>query len=178
MNTPVGLNFGYYLNSAKLGLAVQYWNINTDAVYSFEVPHPLVPDTRRPVESTGSFRSYFTSVSAYGLFPLLKNGRLTVLAEPEAGYATGKFRFLDAFAFDDQPPYEEEDITVSSVSSIQRSVSGLWAGAQVALEFTLSPKFAIVLNMRALDPSPEIGELSNKLDLTQAGATIGFQYNF
>jgi hypothetical protein len=178
MNTPVGLNIGYYLNSAKLGLAVQYWNIKTDAVYAFEVPHPLVPDTRRHVESTGSSRNYFTSFSAYGLFPLLERGKLTVLAGPEVGYATGKFRFLDAFAFDDQPPYEEQDISVSSISSFQRSVSGLWAGAQVALEFALSDNFTIVLNMRALYLSPEIGELSNKLDLTQAGATIGFQYNF
>ena len=178
INTPVGLNFGYYLNSVKLGLAVQYWNIKTDAVYAFQVPHPLVPDTRRPVESTGSFRNYFTSFSAYGLFPLFEKGNLTVLAGPEVGYATGKFRFLDAFAFDDQPPYEEEDISVSSVSSVQRSVSGLWAGAHVALEFELYSNFAIVLNMRALYLSPEIGELSNKLDLTQAGATIGFQYNF
>ena len=49
---------------------------------------------------------------------------------------------------------------------------------RASFEYELSSKLSLVLDVKAIYFSPEIGELSNKIGLSQAGAILGIQYNF
>ncbi|HEX2696045.1 MAG TPA: hypothetical protein VHP61_09840, partial [Acidobacteriota bacterium] len=182
LNTPAVLNFGRYIRfqdmSVKLGLDVEYWNFKNDGTYVFTVPNPVVADGARTLNQANSFRSYFTSVSAFGLVRVFKNGALTILAGPELGYVFGKYKFLDVIDIEDNAPYTETDASIREVTFADKTASSLLAGVRAEFEYALSAKLSIVLDLKAAYVSPEIAELSNKLGLSQAGAVIGIQYKF
>lgn len=182
-NTPSSLSAGGYVKAlfvpVKLGLAIEYWNFKSDGAFVFTVPHPFLPDFPRTCPLAKEFRNYFTSVSAFGLFQVFANGRLTILAGPEIGFAFGEYKFLDKdkIEFDDRPSFFDDDVTIDLVY-LKKSISSLWAGVQASIEYSLSRSFSLVLNLRALYLNPEIKELASTFNLSQAHAQIGFQYNF
>lgn len=182
MNTPAALSVGTYLRifdvPAKVGLAIDYWNCKTDGTFTFTVPHPFLDDTPRTVSQTNPSSTYFASVSAYALFNLFSNGRLMIMAGPEIGYATGKFKFLDAIDIADSAPYTEAELSIRSLTHKDQTVSSLWAGLRIGIEYSFSRHLAGVLNLRGLYLSPEIADLSNKLVLSQFQAMLGVQYGF
>jgi len=182
LNTPSFLSFGKYIKAldvpVKLGLGVEYWNFKSDGAFEFAVPHPFLPDSPRTLALTSKFRNYFTSVSVFGLFQVFANGRLTMFAGPEIGYAFGKYKFLDMVEFDDQPPFMNDDVTITSITYLEKSISSFWAGVQASFEYSFSRSFSLLLNLRALYLNPEIKELSSTFTLSQAHAQIGFQVNF
>jgi hypothetical protein len=182
LNTPSFLSVGGYFKAldvpVKLGLGIEYWNFKSDGAFEFAVPHPFLPDSPRTLTLTGQFRNYFTSVSVFGLFQVFSNGRLTMFAGPEIGYAFGKYKFLDTVEFDDQPPFMDDDVTITSITYLEKSISSLWAGVQASFEYSFSRSFSLLLNLRALYLNPEIKELSSTFNLSQAHAQIGFQFNF
>jgi hypothetical protein len=182
LNTPSFLSFGKYIKAldvpVKLGLGVEYWNFKSDGAFEFAVPHPFLPDSPRTLALTSKFRNYFTSVSVFGLFQVFSNGRLTMFAGPEIGYAFGKYKFLDTVEFDDQPPFMDDDVTITSITYLEKSISSFWAGVQASFEYSFSRSFSLLLNLRAFYLNPEIKELSSTFTLSQAHALLGFQYNF
>jgi hypothetical protein len=182
LNTPSSLIVGGYINAlagpVKLGLEIDYWNFKSDGAFKFTVPHPYLPNSPRTLTLAKQFRSYFTSVSAFGLFQVFASGRLTMLAGPEIGFAFGKYKFLDAVEFDDQPPFFDDDVTITSITYLEKSISSLWAGVQASFEYSFSRRFSLLLNLRAFYLNPEIKELSSLFNLSQAHALLGFQYNF
>jgi len=182
LNTPASLSVGGYLKaldaSVKLGLGIEYWNFKSDGAFKFTVPHPFLHDSSRTLTLSNQFQSYFTSVSAFGLFQIFTNGKLTMFAGPEVGFAFGKYKFLDNVEFDDQPPFFDDDVTINSFTYLEKSISSLWAGVQAGFEYSFSRSFSLLLNLRALYLNPEIKELSSTFNLSQAHAQIGFQYNF
>ena len=182
LNTPSFLSVGGYFKAldvpVKLGLGIEYWNFKSDGAFEFTVPHPLLPDSPRTLTLTDQFRNYFTSVSVFGLFQVFSNGRLTMFAGPEIGYAFGKYKFLDTVEFDDQPPFMDDDVTITSITYLKKSISSLWAGVQASFEYSFSRSFSLLLNLRALYFNPEIKELASTFNLSQAHAQIGFQVNF
>jgi hypothetical protein len=182
LNTPSFLSIGGYVNAldvpVKLGLGIEYWNFKSDGAFEFAVPHPFLSDSPRTLTLTDQFRNYFTSVSVFGLFQVFSNGRLTMFAGPEIGYAFGKYEFLDTVEFDDQPPFMDDDVTITSITYLDKSISSLWAGVQASIEYSFSRRFSLLLNLRALYLNPEIKELSSTFNLSQAHAQIGFQVNF
>ncbi len=182
MNTPAALSAGMNLRildvPAKVGLAVEYWSFKNDGALTFSVPHPFLNDTPRTLTQASTSRSTFTSVSGYAIFHLFANGDLRFMAGPEIGYATGKFQFLDTIAITDGPPYTEAQLSIQSLTFKDESVSSFWAGVRIGMEYSFSARLAGILNLRGLYLSPEIGELSNKLVLSQVQAMIGVQYSF
>ena len=182
LNTPASLSVGGYIKaldaSVKLGLGIEYWNFKSDGVFEITVPHPFLPDSPRTLTLSNQFRSYFTSVSAFGLFQIFTNGRLTMFAGPEVGFAFGKYKFLDTIEFNDQPPFFDDDVTITSITYLKKSISSLWAGVQASFEYSFSRRFSLLLNLRAFYLNPEIKEMSSTFSLSQAHALIGFQYNF
>lgn len=184
LNTPSSLSAGGYLKAlavpVKLGLAIEYWNFKSDGAFVFTVPHPFLSDSPRTVAKAEKFRNYFTSVSAFGLFQVFASGRLTILAGPEIGFAFGEYKFLDKdrIEFDDRPPFFDDDVTITPIPYLKKSISSLWAGVQASIECSLSRSFSLLLNLRALYLNPEIKELASTFSLSQAHAQIGFQVNF
>jgi hypothetical protein len=184
LNTPSSLSAGGYLKAlvvpVKLGLAIEYWNFKSDGAFVFTVPHPFLPDFPRTLALAEEFRNYFTSVSAFGLFQVYANGRLTIFAGPEIGLAFGEYKFLDKdrIEFDDQPPFFDDDVKITPKPYLKKSISSLWAGVQASIEYSLSRSFSLLLNLRALYLNPEIKELASTFNLSQAHAQIGFQVNF
>lgn len=182
LNTPSFLSFGGYIKAldvpVKLGLGIEYWNFKSDGTFEFSLPHPFLPDSPRTLTLTDGFRNYFTSVSVFGLFQVFSNGRLTMFAGPEIGYAFGKYKFLDMVEFDDQPPFLDDDVTMSSITYLEKSISSLWAGVQASFEYSFSRRFSLLLNLRTLYLNPEIKELSSTFDLSQAHAQIALQVSF
>lgn len=182
LNTPASLSVGGYLKaldaSVKLGLGIEYWNFKSDGAFKFAAPHPFLHDSPRTLTLANRLRNYFTSISAFGLFQVFARGRLTMLAGPEIGLAFGKYKFLDTVEFDDQPPFFDDDVTITSITYLKKSISSLWAGVQASFEYSFSRSFSLLLNLRALYLNPEIKELSSTFSLSQAHALIGFQYNF
>jgi hypothetical protein len=182
LNTPAVLSFGKYVRlqdmGIKLGLDIEYWNFKNDGTYVFTVPNPVVTDAPRTLNQTNSFRSYFTSVSAFGLVRVFTNGALTVLAGPELGYVFGKYKFLDVIDIADAAPYTEAEVSIRELTYADKTASSLLAGVRVGFEYALSAKLSFILDLKAAYVSPEIADLSNKLGLSQAGAVIGIQYNF
>jgi hypothetical protein len=182
LNTPAVLTFGRYVRlqdmSVKLGLDIEYWNFKNDGTHVFSIPNPVAVDAVRTLSQTSSFRSYFTAVSAFGLFRVFSNEALTVLAGPELGYVFGKYKFLDVIDIEDRAPYTEAEVSIREVTFADKTASSLLAGVRAAFEYALSAKLALVLDIKVQYVSPEISELSNKLGLSQAGAIIGIQYNF
>jgi len=182
LNTPSFLSFGKYIKAldvpVKLGLGVEYWNFKSDGAFEFAVPHPFLPDSPRTLALTSKFRNYFTSVSVFGLFQVFANGRLAMFAGPEIGYAFGKYKFLDTVEFDDQPPFMDDDVTITSITYLEKSISSFWAGVQASFEYSFSRSFSLLLNLRTLYLNPEIKELSSTFNLSQAHAQIGFQVSF
>jgi len=184
LNTPSSLSAGGYLKAlvvpVKLGLAIEYWNFKSDGAFVFTVPHPFLPDFPRTLRLAEEFRNYFTSVSAFGLFQVYANGRLTMFAGPEIGLAFGEYEFIDKdkIEFDDQPPFFADDVKITPKPYLKKSISSLWAGVQASIEYSLSRSFSLLLNLRALYLNPEIKELASTFNLSQAHAQIGFQYNF
>jgi len=181
-NTPASLSVGGYIKaldaSIKLGLGIEYWNFKSDAVFEIAVPHPFLPDSPRTLTLSNQFRSTFTSVSAFGLFRIFSIGRLTMFAGPEVGFAFGKYKFLDNVEFDDQPPFFDDDVTITSITYLENSISSFWTGVQAGFEVSFSRSFSLHLNLRAFYLNPEIKEMSSTFSLSQAHALIGFQYNF
>jgi hypothetical protein len=182
LNTPAVLTFGRYVRlqdmSVKLGLDIEYWNFKNDGTHVFSIPNPVAVDAVRTLSQTSSFRSYFTAVSAFGLFRVFTNEALTVLAGPELGYVFGKYKFLDVIDIEDRAPYTEAEASIREVTFADKTTSSLLAGVRAAFEYALSAKLAIVLDIKVQYVSPEISELSNKLGLSQAGVVVGIQYNF
>jgi hypothetical protein len=182
MNTPASLSVGLNVRlldiPAKVGLAFEYWNFKSDGTFRFSVPHPFLEDTVRTLSAANQFRSYFASVSAYSIFHLFSSGALQVMAGPEIGYATGKFKLLDTIDIADSAPYTEAELSIRSLTYKDRTVSSFWAGLRIGIEYAFSEHLAGVLNLRGVYLSPEIGELSNKLVLSQVQAMIGVQYSF
>jgi hypothetical protein len=182
LNTPAVLSFGRYLRlqemSIKFGFDIEYWNFKSDGAHVFKIPHPFLADTDRTLEATNSFRSYFTAVSAFGLVRVFTNGALTVAAGPELGYVFGKYKFLDVIDIADAAPYTEAEVSIRELTYADKTASSLLAGLRVGFEYALSSKLALVLDLKVQYASPEIGELSNKIGLSQGGAVIGIQYNF
>jgi len=182
LNTPSFLSVGAYIRTldvpVKLGLGIEYWNFKSDGTFEFAVPHPFLPDSPRTLTLADRFRNYFTSVSVFGLFQVSSNGRLMMFAGPEIGYTSGKYKFLDTVEFDDQPPFLDDDVTASSITYLEKSISSLWAGVQASFEYSFSRRFSLLLNLRALYLNPEIKELASTFNLSQAHAQIGFQVNF
>ena len=182
LNTPASLSVGGYIKALdvpiKLGLGIEYWNFKSDGAFKFAAPHPFLPDSPRTLTLSNQFRSYFTSVSAFGLFQIFARGRMTMLAGPEIGLAFGKYKFLDTVEFDDQPPFMDDDVTITSITYLKKSISSLWAGVQASFEYSFSRSFSLLLNLRALYLNPEIKELSSTFNLSQTHALIGFQVNF
>jgi len=182
LNTPSSLSGGGYIKAldvpVKLGLGIEYWNFKSDGAFKFAAPHPFLHDSPRTLTLAKQFRNYFTSVSAFGLFQVFARGRLTMLAGPEIGFAFGKYKFLDAVEFDDQPPFFDDDVTITSITYLEKSISSFWAGVQANFEYSFSRRFSLLLNLRAFYLNPEIKELSSLFNLSQAHALLGFQYNF
>ena len=182
LNTPAVLSFGRYVRlqemNIKLGLDFEYWNFKSDGTHVFTVPHPFLADTDRTLEAANSFRSYFTAISAYALVRVFTNGDLTVLAGPEIGVVFGKYKFLDTIDIADAPPYTEAELSIRNLTYADLSATSPLAGLRVGFDYKLSSKLSLVLDIKATYVSPEIGELANKLGLSQAGAVIGLQYNF
>ncbi len=182
LNTPSYLSAGGCLYAldvpVKLGLAIEYWNFKSDGDFEFAVPHPFLADSPRTLTLSDHSRNYFTSVSIFGLFQAFSNGRLTMFVGPEIGYAFGKFDFLDVVEFNDQPPFMDDDVTMSSIAYLEKAISSLWAGIQASFEYSFSRTFSLLLNLRALYLNPEIAELSSTFNLSQAHALIGFQVTF
>jgi hypothetical protein len=164
--------------SVKQGLDIEYWNFKNDGTHVFSIPNPVAVDAVRTLSQTSSFRSYFTAVSAFGLFRVFTNEALTVLAGPELGYVFGKYKFLDVIDIEDRAPYTEAEASIREVTFADKTTSSLLAGVRAAFEYALSAKLAIVLDIKVQYVSPEISELSNKLGLSQAGVVVGIQYNF
>ena len=182
LDTPAALSLGKYVRlqdmDIKLGLDVEYWNFKSEGRHVFTIPHPLLADSERTLETTNAFRSYFTSVSAFALVRLFSRGALTVRLGPEIGYATGKYKFLDVIDIADGPPFTEAELSIRQVTYADKTASSVLAGLRAGFEYDLSSKLSILLDVKALYFSPEIGELSSKLDLSQAFALLGIQYNF
>jgi hypothetical protein len=182
LNVPVVLSLGQYIRlqemSIKLGLDVEYWNFKSDGTHVFTIPHPFLADADRTVEATSSFRSYFTAISAFGLARVFTNGALTVLAGPELGFVFGKHKLLNVIDIEDHAPYTEAEVSVRELAYADRTASSILAGLRAGFEYALSWKLALVLDLKIQYVSPEIGELSNKLGLSQAAAVFGIQYNF
>jgi hypothetical protein len=182
LNTPAVLSFGKYVRlqemNIKLGIDVEYWNFKSDGSHVFTVPHPFLADTDRTLEANNSFRSYFTAVSAFALVRVYAKEKLTVLVGPEIGFITGKYKFLDTIDIADAPPYTEAELSIRELTYKDLKASSLLAGLRVGFDYTLSSKLLLVLDLKMMYASPEIGELSNKIGLSQAGAVIGIQYNF
>ena len=182
LNTPSSLSIGAYFKDlagpVKLGLDVEYWNFKSDGAFEFTLPHPFLSNSPRTLTMANKFRSYLTSVSAFGLFQIFAKSRLTMFAGPEVGIAFGKYKFLDNVEFNDQPPFFDDDVTITSVTYLKKSISNLWVGVQAAFEYSLSRSFSLLLNLRTFYLNPEIKEMSSTFSLSQTHALIGFQYNF
>lgn len=182
LNTPAVLSFGRYVRlqemDIKLGLDVEYWNFKNDGAHVFTIPNPVIVDADRTLSQTNSFRTYFTAVSVFGLIRIFKNDAFTVAAGPELGYIFGKYKFLDVIDIVDQAPYTEADVSIREITYADQTASSILAGIRGCFEYALSSKLSLVLDLKAVYASPEIGELSNKIGLSQAGAVLGIQYNF
>lgn len=182
LNTPAVLSVGRYVRlqemDIKLGLDVEYWNFKNDGAHVFTIPNPVIVDADRTLSQTNSFRTYFTAVSVFGLIRIFKNDAFTVAAGPELGYIFGKCKFLDVIDIVDQAPYTEADVSIREITYADQTASSILAGIRCCFEYALSSKLSLVLDLKAVYASPEIGELSNKIGLSQAGAVIGIQYNF
>ena len=181
-NLAAAIGFGRYIRlqemNVKLGLDFAYWNFKSDGAHVLTVPHPFLADTDRTLDATSSFSNYFTALSFYGLVRVWKTETLTVSVGPEIGVAFGKHKFLDAIDIEDHAPYTEADISVKELTYKGLSASSILAGARVDLEYAFSPRLSLVFDVKGTYVSPEFGELSNKLGLSQAGAFIGIQYGF
>lgn len=182
LNTPAVLGVGRYVRfqdmDIKAGLDFEYWNFKSDGTHVFTIPHPYISDADRTLTATSSFRSYFTSISAFGLVRIFTNGAFTASAGPELGYVFGKHKFLDVIDIADHAPYTEAEVSIREVTYAEKTASSILAGIRGSFEYELSSKLSLVLDLKAIYVSPEIGELSNKLVLSQAGAVLGIQYNF
>ena len=176
LNTPAALSFGRYVGlqdmHLKVGIDLEYWNFRNEGAHVFTVPHPFLDDTDRTLEATNSFRSYFTAVSLFTLVRIVANETLTVAVGPEIGFASGKFRLIDGIDIQDGPPYTEAELSVREITYEDKSLSSVLAGVRAAFEYDLSSRLSLVLDVKALYFSPEIGELTSKIGLSQAGAIL------
>jgi hypothetical protein len=182
MNLAAAIGGGRYVRLqemvVKLGLEAAYWSFKSDGAHVFTIPHPVMADADRTLEATSSLGSYFTVISVHALARVWANDTLTVSVGPEIGVAFGKHKFLDTIVVEDHAPFTEADISLGEVTYAGISASSLLAGGRVNLEYALSPRLSLLFDLKAVYVSPEIGELSKKLGLSQAGAFIGVQYNF
>ena len=181
-NTSSALSLGTFASigniPVKIGISAEYWNFKSEGAFSFSLPHPSLPDSPRTVILTKDSRSFFTSLTAFGLFRVMGNNRLTLYAGPEVGAAFGKFRMLDDIDIEDQSPYTAADVTITSASYVRPFVSGLRAGFSAELEYALSKKISLTLDLKAFLASPKVENFAEKINFSQAEALLGFQYNF
>jgi hypothetical protein len=181
-NTSSALSLGTFVSigdiPVKIGISAEYWNFKSEGAFSFSLPHPSLPNSPRTVTLAKDSRSFFTSLAAFGLFRVMGNNRLTLYAGPEVGGAFGKFRMLDDIDIEDQSPYTASDVTITSASYVRPFVSGLRAGFSAELEYALSKKISLTLDLKAFFMSPKVEAFTEKINLSQAEALLGLQYNF
>lgn len=182
MDYPSALSLGKLTTlgniPVKIGFTGEYWDFKSESEFTFVIPHPILPDSPRTVTLSDDSRSYYTSLLAFALFRVAGNNRMTLYFGPELGYAFGKFRMLEDIDMEDRSPFSAADVAVTSTTYIKHSVSGLRAGALAELEYSLSKKLSLILDVKAFLMSPKIADLDKNINLSQAEAMIGLCYNF
>lgn len=162
----------------KIGISAEYWDFKSEGVFTFVIPHPVLPDSPRTVVLHSDSKSYYTSLLGFALFRVLGNNRLTLYAGPEIGYASGKISLLDDIDIEDHSPFSTADVALTSPTYVKHSASGLRAGYLAELEYSLSKRLSLILDLKALLMNPKIADLENQINLSQAEAMIGLCYHF
>jgi hypothetical protein len=82
------------------------------------------------------------------------------------------------FEIEDKSPFSSADISLTSTTPVEDSVSGFTFSGLVNLEYILSPRLSLVLNADGHYFNPTLQNTGKRLNFIVTQLTLGLQMNF
>jgi hypothetical protein len=169
----------YVTDSIRVGVGVSFQALNETTAIEASIPHPFLVNTPRTVTFPSEELNHsLMNIYAFGLFTLVKTDKFEAALGPMLGYAKADYESLQDFSFEDNSPFASTDIVITDKTFIKESVSGLSAGAWLALQYQVSPSLALGLDARLVYFNGKVPNLGKRANLSTLNLLLGVQYNF
>jgi len=179
MTLAFDANFGkYFTPKLKAGVGASLWAFQYDGVYDFSLPHPFIENSPRNAIFTENLKDTIFNFYAFALFKVMETEKLRLWLGPAIGFATGKFSTMGDFEIEDKSPFSSADISLTSTTPVEDSVSGFTFSGLVNLEYILSPRLSLVLNADGHYFNPTLQNTGKRLNFIVTQLTLGLQMNF
>jgi hypothetical protein len=169
----------YVTNSIRVGLGASFQALNETTAIEASIPHPFLVGSPRTVTFPAEELDHsLMNIYAFGLFTLVRTDKFEAALGPMLGYAKADYESLQDFSFEDNSPFANTDIVITSKTYIKESVSGLSAGAWLALQYQVSGNLSLGLDARLVYFNAKVANLGKRANLSTLNLLLGVQYNF
>jgi hypothetical protein len=169
----------YITNSIRVGLGASFQALQETPAIEASIPHPFLVNSPRTVTFPSSEIDHsLMNIYAFGLFTLVKTEKFEASLGPMLGYAKADYESLQDFSFEDNSPFAGSDIVITNQTFVKESVSGVSAGAWLALQYQVSPNLALGLDARLVYFNAKSANLGKRANLSTVNLLLGVQYNF
>lgn len=174
------LAIGAYLtDSIRVGVGASYQALNETTAIEASIPHPFLVNTPRTVTFPSEELDHsLMNIYAFGLFTLVRTDKFEAALGPMLGLAMADYESLQDFNFEDKSPFASTDIVITSKTYVKESVSGLTAGAWLALQYHVSGNLYLGLDARLVYINSKVPNLGKRANLSTLNLLLGVQYNF
>jgi len=176
------LGVGKYMKVGEKGirltLGLGYSQFKYTETLDLTIPHPFVPDSPRTVSAADELKNNLYYFYLSGTYPVLTTDKLSLWVGPVLGYASGKYTSLQDFSIEDNPPYTSADVTISSMTHVDETISSLLVGGLVNLEYLVGSNISLNLDCRLVYFSPKVNNLNLNVKLSSLQFLLGLKYDF
>ncbi len=162
----------------RLTLGVGYSRFKYTETLDLTIPHPFVANSPRTVGSSQELKNNLYLFYLSGAYPVVSGEKFSVWVGPLVGYASGKFTSIQDFSIEDNPPYTNADVKITSMTQVDETISSLLVGALVSLEYSIGSNVSISLDCRGLLFNPKVSNLNMNVKLSQVQFILGLKYDF
>jgi hypothetical protein len=175
-------NVGKYLTLGgtrlKAGVGLSIVPMSATGLFDASIPHPFEYNKPRSFAfELPDLKASMTNIFVFGLFSFVETETLGVWAGPVVGLTMGTYGTLDDFSFNEESPYASSDITLDEAVSIEESVTTLYFGASINIEYQFSRRLMAIADIRMAYANPLLTGIGNRLNMFHLQAAVGLQIN-
>jgi hypothetical protein len=169
----------YVTDSIRVGVGASMQSLNETTAIEASIPHPFLVNTPRTVTFPSEELNHsLMNIYVFGLFTLVRTDKFEASLGPMLGSAKADYESLQDFSFEDNSPFASTDIVITDKTIVKESVSGLSAGAWLALQYKVSGNLTLGLDARLVYFNAKVANLGKRANLSTLNLLLGVQYNF
>ncbi len=174
------LAFGkYFTPGIRAGIGVGFGSANTTSNIVGTLPHPFLMNQPRTVNfPANELSNNLLNVYAFGLFTIVRADKFELSVGPMLGYGSSNYKVLQDFTLTDVSPFAASNVTITSQTFSDETVSMLSAGAWVAGQYQVAEKLFVTLDARLFYFDPKVEIIGHSANLSSIDILVGLQYNF